>query len=185
MNYLLYVERAAEHLQFFLWFRGYVKRFDALNSNEKALSREWTAQNQNDALAEWKKVQSQIHKRRPSNATTNILKGTIFTKEADTTVGGVGNPFITPPPTSHGRRPSHATDDTSTTINGINTRGGTVSPWDSSATVKLPGGASLHTNQDPQRPKETAASVARVAFDDAGLVQPCKTDDVSRYHSRS
>jgi hypothetical protein len=185
MDYLLYVERAAEHLQFFLWFRGYIQRFDALNPNEKALSPEWTAQNQNDALAEWKKAQSQIHKRQPSNAATDVLKGTIFSKEADATVSGVGNPFVTPPPTSQGRRPSHATDDTSTTINGTNARGGTVTPWDSYATVKSPVGAPLHTNQDHQRSKETAASVARVAFDSAGLVQPCKSNDVSGYHSRS
>lgn len=38
MNYLLYVEFAAENLQFYLWFKDYVKRFDALPESEKALA---------------------------------------------------------------------------------------------------------------------------------------------------
>ena len=170
MDYLIYVERAAEHLQFFLWFRGYLERFDALSASEKALSPQWTAQNQNDALAEWKKAQSAIHKRQPSNPANDILKGTIFSKEAEGTVVPVGNPFVTPPATSHGRRSSHATDDTR-----VSTAHAAATPWDSSATMKSPIGGPLHTNQDTQRSKETAASVARDAFNNAGLSQPCKS----------
>ena len=38
MNYLMYIEFAAENLQFYLWFRDYVKRFNALPENEKSLA---------------------------------------------------------------------------------------------------------------------------------------------------
>ena len=39
MNYLMYIEFAAENLQFYLWFRDYVKRFNALPENVKSLAR--------------------------------------------------------------------------------------------------------------------------------------------------
>jgi hypothetical protein len=42
MQYLLYIEHAAENLQFFLWFRYYARRFSQLPSNEKVLSQPWT-----------------------------------------------------------------------------------------------------------------------------------------------
>lgn len=42
MDYLMYVAKDAENLQFFLWFRDYVKRFESLSENEKRLSPEWT-----------------------------------------------------------------------------------------------------------------------------------------------
>ena len=38
MNYLLYIEFAAENLQFYLWFRDYVKRFNASPESEKTLA---------------------------------------------------------------------------------------------------------------------------------------------------
>ena len=44
MNYLKYIELSAENLQFFLWYRDYVSRFDGLPANEKALSPEWTVE---------------------------------------------------------------------------------------------------------------------------------------------
>jgi hypothetical protein len=37
----VYVEYNAENLQFFLWYRDYVRRFDALPEKEKVLSPEW------------------------------------------------------------------------------------------------------------------------------------------------
>lgn len=42
MNYLLYVEYAAENLQFYLWHQDYVKRFQAASSSDMALSPEST-----------------------------------------------------------------------------------------------------------------------------------------------
>lgn len=41
MDYLVYVEHNAENLQFFLWYRSYVRRFEALSEQEKVLSPEW------------------------------------------------------------------------------------------------------------------------------------------------
>jgi hypothetical protein len=41
MDYLVYVEYNAENLQFFLWYRDYVRRFDALPEKEKIPSPEW------------------------------------------------------------------------------------------------------------------------------------------------
>ncbi|TGZ82464.1 hypothetical protein EX30DRAFT_370557 [Ascodesmis nigricans] len=38
MKYLLYVEHGAENLQFFLWYRNYVERFNELPQTEKSLS---------------------------------------------------------------------------------------------------------------------------------------------------
>jgi hypothetical protein len=38
MNYLLYIEYSAENLQFYMWFRDYIKRFDKLPQSEKLLS---------------------------------------------------------------------------------------------------------------------------------------------------
>lgn len=41
MDYLVYVEHNAENLQFFLWYKDYVRRFELLTKDEKALSPEW------------------------------------------------------------------------------------------------------------------------------------------------
>jgi hypothetical protein len=38
MDYLVYVAHDAESLQFFLWYRDYSKRFNALNQNSRELS---------------------------------------------------------------------------------------------------------------------------------------------------
>jgi hypothetical protein len=41
MEYLVYFKHNAEKLQFFLWYKHYVRRFEALPENEKVLSPEW------------------------------------------------------------------------------------------------------------------------------------------------
>jgi hypothetical protein len=41
MDYLVYIEYTAENLQFYLWYKDYVRRFDKLPAKEKALSPEW------------------------------------------------------------------------------------------------------------------------------------------------
>ena len=38
MNYLLYIEFSAENLQFYMWYRDYVKRFTNLSAKEKSLA---------------------------------------------------------------------------------------------------------------------------------------------------
>ena len=42
MDYLVYIEYNAENLQFYLWYKDYVRRFNALDENKRALSPEWT-----------------------------------------------------------------------------------------------------------------------------------------------
>lgn len=42
MDFLKYIEHSAENLQFYLWFKDYIKRFEDLPANERALSPEWT-----------------------------------------------------------------------------------------------------------------------------------------------
>ncbi|PGH10799.1 hypothetical protein AJ79_05272 [Helicocarpus griseus UAMH5409] len=42
MNYLIYVERNAEYLQFFLWHRDYSRRFALIAESQRRLSPEWT-----------------------------------------------------------------------------------------------------------------------------------------------
>ncbi|KAF7874126.1 hypothetical protein EAF04_002798 [Stromatinia cepivora] len=41
MDYLVYIEHDAENLQFYLWYKDYVRRFEALSDREKQLSPEW------------------------------------------------------------------------------------------------------------------------------------------------
>jgi hypothetical protein len=42
MHYLVYIERAAENLQFFLWYRDYSRRFFLLPHCQQELSPVWT-----------------------------------------------------------------------------------------------------------------------------------------------
>ncbi|KAG4031802.1 hypothetical protein MFRU_008g01610 [Monilinia fructicola] len=41
MDFLVYIEHDAENLQFYLWYKDYVRRFEALPDHEKKLSQEW------------------------------------------------------------------------------------------------------------------------------------------------
>jgi len=93
MNYLIYIEHAAENLQFFLWYQDYVKRFCALPASERELSPEWTAEKaEADNNAAIKKM---------SPETAAIFKDTDFA-QVQTTVKEFKpntNPFHTPPRT--------------------------------------------------------------------------------------
>ncbi|KAI4957121.1 hypothetical protein J4E86_005594 [Alternaria arbusti] len=105
MNFLKYIELSAENLQFFLWYRDYVKRFNALPESERVLSPEWTGEKNPEA--------------RPGTVSYNadaaaMLKGTDFANEgkvADSEKGSK-NPFFTPPrtPTSVEARRDYSLD---------------------------------------------------------------------------
>ena len=41
MDYLIYVERNAENLQFYLWYIDYVRRWNELPAKDQALSPKW------------------------------------------------------------------------------------------------------------------------------------------------
>jgi hypothetical protein len=41
MDYLVYITHDTENLQFFLWYRDYTKRFNALDDVERMFSPAW------------------------------------------------------------------------------------------------------------------------------------------------
>ncbi|KAI5210251.1 hypothetical protein AUEXF2481DRAFT_25054 [Aureobasidium subglaciale EXF-2481] len=72
MNYLKYIEHSAENLQFYLWYKDYVERFDNLPASEKALSPEWSA-----AQMDAETARPARRKRAPTEIAT-VLQGTDF-----------------------------------------------------------------------------------------------------------
>jgi len=103
MNYLIYIEHAAENLQFFLWYQDYVKRFSALPASERALSSEWTIEK---AEADGNTAtNNNAAAKTMSPETAAIFKDTEFAVQ--TTVKEFKpntNPFYTPPRTPDGSR---------------------------------------------------------------------------------
>ena len=110
MNYLVYIEHAAENLQFFLWFKDYSKRFDNLPESERNLAPLWTAeQAEAEALA---LKDNPTPMKTVSAETAAIFKGTEFAVPNSTVVEvGKGNPFNTPPLTPIEGRDSTAQSD--------------------------------------------------------------------------
>ncbi|KAM3541703.1 hypothetical protein ARSEF1564_005392 [Beauveria bassiana] len=93
MNYLIYIEHAAENLQFFLWYRDYAKRFADADTTDLHLSPEWTQTMEDEAVARIRK--DNADKMRPENAVAaELFKGTDFEKQGHET--GSSNPFTTP-----------------------------------------------------------------------------------------
>ena len=101
MNYLIYVERSAENLQFFLWYRDYAKRFGAAKNSDMALATEWTQAMEDEAA---NKIQKENQERlRQDPAAARIFKGTDFEKQTvDATVTESKAAFGTPPTTPGG-----------------------------------------------------------------------------------
>ncbi|KAK5165644.1 hypothetical protein LTR04_001110 [Oleoguttula sp. CCFEE 6159] len=95
MNYLKYIEHAAENLQFFLWHRDYSKRFSNLPEHERTLSPEWTLA---QAEAEAARAQSGRQKK-VSPSVAVALKGTDFADGPRVSEVERSNPFHTPPRT--------------------------------------------------------------------------------------
>lgn len=92
MNYLIYIEHAAENLQFWLWYRDYSQRFDQLPPGERSLSPEWTVE-QTEAEALASQNTANILPKKISPETAAVFQGSTFA------VRGTGNPFNTPPRT--------------------------------------------------------------------------------------
>ena len=90
MNYLVYIEFAAENLQFYLWFRDYVRRFNALPENEKILAQPVDLEKQN-----FEGVASPKSPRFPkglSKEVASVLSGTDFATPSATSEKNI-NPF--------------------------------------------------------------------------------------------
>ncbi|KHN98790.1 Regulator of G protein signaling superfamily [Metarhizium album ARSEF 1941] len=100
MNYLIYVEHGAENLQFYLWYKDYVKRFHEANTADISLAPEWTQAMEDKAVAKIRKEQAR--KMRSSPDAASIFRGTDFEKKAPGMPEKAVNPFNTPPQSSNG-----------------------------------------------------------------------------------
>lgn len=99
MNYLIYIEHAAENLQFFLWHRDYEKRFGETKTSDISLAQEWTQDMETDVLQRMFKEKSQGMRKKPGQ---EIFKGTDFEKKGPVAaIIEESNPFSTPPRTPH------------------------------------------------------------------------------------
>jgi hypothetical protein len=143
MDFSKYIERNPENLQFYLWHRDYLKRFDNLPDGERSLAPEWTVERAN-AEAEAARLEEKPKKVDPTAAT--MLKGTDFdTKPGKAAVSEVHpDPFGDPPQT-----PKTEGDSTVPSNAGCN---------DDTSTLKT-----------PMNPSKTAAA----AFESVNVPQPC------------
>ena len=102
MNYLIYIEHSAENLQFYLWYRDYLRRFNELPPKERALAPEWSAeQAEMDAQANQGTPGPKQHM---SAETAAMFKGTDFAPPTASVVEVKGNPFSTPPRTPNAEK---------------------------------------------------------------------------------
>ena len=102
MNYLVYIEHSAENLQFYLWYRDYLKRFNELPSNERALAPEWSAEQAEMDAQATPGIPGPKHQ--ISAETAAVFKGTDFAPPIASVVEVKGNPFSTPPRTPNGEK---------------------------------------------------------------------------------
>lgn len=148
MNYLLYIEHAAENLQFFLWYRDYSKRFNEAKTSDIGLAPEWT-QAMHDAAIQAAQVQATAQKKTiQANTAAEIFKGTDFEKGTKVHVTETSDPFTTPP-----RTPTHVSS---------------TGPWDSQTVLSHP--SSVYTST--KSTSESYQQQAGEAFNAAGLKQP-------------
>ncbi|KAB5528862.1 hypothetical protein GE09DRAFT_398666 [Coniochaeta sp. 2T2.1] len=105
MNYLIYIEHSAENLQFFLWYRSYISRFEEVPECEGALSPEWTRAQEEEVAVRIQKDAAEKMRRAPKPA--DIFRGTDFEKPAMlgsvTSVRDDGFTYFTPPVTPRDR----------------------------------------------------------------------------------
>ena len=102
MNYLIYIEHSAENLQFYLWYRNYLRRFNELPPNQRALAPEWSAeQAELDAQAN---QGTPGPKQQISAETAAVFKDTDFAPPVASVVEVKGNPFSTPPRTPNAEK---------------------------------------------------------------------------------
>ncbi|KAF2083339.1 hypothetical protein K490DRAFT_69913 [Saccharata proteae CBS 121410] len=155
-DYLKYIERSVENLQFYLWLRDYTKRFDQLPQREKKLSKKFEI-TPCDAEA----ISALARRRQPRKPDSNavaaaIFKGTSFEADAPkVTECEKSNPFGDSPPLT----PS------------LDSHTGTKS-FDSSTDGGLT--ARSYTTQDNH------AQVTEAAFEEAG--HKCQPFTIQPYH---
>jgi hypothetical protein len=103
MDFSKYIERNPENLQFYLWYRDYLKRFENLPEGERSLAPEWTVERA-AAEAEAARLEEKPKKMNPTAAA--VLKGTDFDgKPSKPAVSEVHpDPFKDPPRTPNTER---------------------------------------------------------------------------------
>lgn len=77
MDYLIYVEHNAENLQFYLWYRDYVQRFEALPKAAQALSPEWVPEKEARKLGkdQERHTPNKLAKRRQASTASAMKPG--------------------------------------------------------------------------------------------------------------
>ncbi|KAL8661978.1 MAG: hypothetical protein Q9202_005104 [Teloschistes flavicans] len=133
MNYLIYIEHAAENLQFFLWHKDYTKRFDLLPASERNLAPVWTVEQAEAQALAMKDNPNPMKTIGPEAAA--IFKGSDFAPPKITVLeAGKGNPFNTPPLTPNtGERESIAPSDYPWSDSGSTVRSGFKASHDKKA----------------------------------------------------
>ncbi|KAF2237907.1 hypothetical protein EV356DRAFT_509834 [Viridothelium virens] len=167
MNYLKYIEHAAENLQFFLWHRDYTRRFNELPASEQRLSPEWTAAQAEEEAAN--AAAGKPQSKRLNNVAADMFKGTDFATGPKVTENEKVDPFFTPPRTPNGSDKAAGIDHSNSHIS----RSITSSADDDRSTLAS------------SQPARSCTKKAEGAFDDAGVtlqpftVQPFR-DEISR-----
>jgi hypothetical protein len=132
MDFLLYIELSAENLQFYLWYRDYIKRFSELPEHEQQLVPIWTPERAEKEMLAAKK--EKIVAKIPVE-TAEILKGTDFDPKAKIAGSDNPNPFKTPPLTPLGNRESMAPSAAGWSDDGSTLRAGAVDYHQKAATA--------------------------------------------------
>ncbi|KAK2829840.1 hypothetical protein FQN49_007207 [Arthroderma sp. PD_2] len=98
MNYLIYVERAAENLQFYLWYRDYIQRFAALSESHWALSPPWTEEQRKNVVR--RNNQAKERAKRAPSIVGAFMPVPAFPTVTETELDDL-TPFATRPNSSH------------------------------------------------------------------------------------
>jgi hypothetical protein len=122
MDFSKYIERNPENLQFHLWYRDYLKRFDNIPDGERSLAPEWTVERAN-AEAEAARLEEKPKKVNPTAAA--VLKGTDF----DTKTGKAAVSEVHPDPFKDPQTPNTERDSMAPSNTGLN---------DDTSTLKAP-----------------------------------------------
>ncbi len=111
MNFLIYVERSAENLQFYMWHKGYIARFKEAKTSDIVLAPEWTAEMLEEAITRIQKDRAEKVRSEPKTVVAEIFKGTDFEKRPQVEVPPIpaipeSDTFGTPPKTPDDCKPS-------------------------------------------------------------------------------
>jgi len=140
MDFLLYKEHAAENLQFYLWHRDYVKRFEDAPASDRALAPEWTQAKEDEVAAALQK-DAHEHMRKAPAIEKGMFKGTDFEKTPvvePAVAFDTGNPFTTPPRTATSASDRDSVYPPSTQVSDATTYRSQASEAFTAAGVKTP-----------------------------------------------